>query len=194
MEMRRTEIITTRLTPQEKQEIVAAAKEKGVSISELMLTSFKYWRERGSASKQETTKSTTLDLAAHISKIDKILTYINRIQRAKPSSLTLRALYENLLDKVSSDKDLTEIVKAEFFAKFGVPPLLLKKPGLRVYPDMIIIDFMQCKAEYLELIPADGMQERIDILIENFPFRHYNIIAEAQCKVWELCRTEREKI
>jgi len=178
------ESILITLPPELKEEILATASEQKISVSELMRESFRYWKEKKSSSKQ---KPSILDLAAFTSKVRKVLTYINEIEKAKPSSLALRAIYEDILEKVSEDEKLTQIVKAEFFAKFGIPPLLLKKPGLRVYPDVLIIDCLQCKPEYLELIPIDKLQERIDILVENFPFHHYDIIAELQRKVWELC-------
>lgn len=182
------ERIVVRVMPEEKDEIVRLARGKGMNMSDLVREAIYYYLKHNAETEEDREaaklmyeamkrKEQVLRAIAATSPLYSLLDRINEIERRKLSPSALRKIYETLVSEFQQDKELLKVLEAEFLHRFGIPPLIVKKPGLRVYSDMLVIDIMQWKPEYVKLILPNSTQERIDIVLENFPIQYYEEIA-----------------
>jgi len=122
-----------------------------------------------------------------------LLDYINKLEKKRPNPYTARIIYQNLLKQLEPNPDLYEIARVEFKERFNIAEMLMNKGTIVVYEDLIRIDACGLYPSIHRDVEAliSKLNERGTVILTNFPFRLYRIIADAQRSIWNLCRKEK---
>jgi len=205
-EVKKSATLSIRLIPHVKDEIALMAHEEGISVSDLLTKAFFFYvkehakteekrkqaeemyklMERATRRARPVTRAT-----ANISHKVALLKHIKEVEKLALPPSVARNLYEDLLNEVRGNAELTFLVKEMIRDAFGTE-LLMNKGTLVVYEDFVRIDTCGCypplHRDVEALIPK--LNERGSILLTNFPFRFYRLIADAQREIWKLCGKE----
>lgn len=174
MQEMKIQTVAARVSPELKEEIVATAKELGITVSDLLLKAYRYWKENEGEKRNIEEKREKVSSVTQLELLD----FINKLEKKNPSLPTARRFYEKLVEEARGNEELIEIIKLEFFSRFGISPLIAKSTGLTVYSDVIEVDMKQYMPRALEDIPLEQMSERVDVVLANFPIRYYKDLAE----------------
>jgi len=206
-DIKKSATLSVRLTPHFKDAIIMAAHEQGISVSDYITKACaRLMAEEGKSEEiKQLGEEVYKDMRRAIRRMRPVrrmetrishklalIKRIREIEKQAPPPQIARNLYEDMLTQVAGDDELTSIVKEMFRQTFNISPPLMNKGTLVVYEDFIRIDTCGCypviHRDVEALIPK--LNERGSILLTNFPFRFYRLIADAQREIWKLCGKE----
>lgn len=201
-ELKKTDVISFRVPPQIKDEIARDAHERGISVGDLLVLTYFQWKKEKAKTEEERKSAEEMykimekgirkarpmvKASIFLSNGLTLLDFINKLEKRRPSPLTVRRFYEEIMTQVKSSDALIEMVRAEFRDRFNIPELLMNKEVLQVYPDLIKIDSCGCHPHLHTLVNTSALEERITLVFRSFPSFLYHEAADFQRKIWKLC-------
>jgi len=205
-EIKKSDRIHARVRPETKDEMIMAAHELGVSLSDLIEMSFFHlWKEKASSEERRKAAEENYKLmekvtrrarpvrraAIEISHKESYAKLLREIEKLALPPLVARDFYEDLLAQVRSSDELTLMTKEVFREAYNIPEPLFTSENMSVYPDLIRINTCGLYPIAHRKVDKSKLNERITIVLANFPSCYYDEVAELQRKIWNLCRKEK---
>ena len=205
-DVKKSAMLSVRLTPHFKDAVIMAAHEQGMSVSDYVTKALaRLMAEEGKSEEiKQLGKEVYRDMKRAIRKMRPVsraetrishklalIKRIREIEKQSPPPLVVRNLYEDIRAQVAGDEELTFIVDEMFRQTYGISKPLSSSESMSIYRDFVRINVCALHPAAHRRVDKDKLDERIDILLTNVPSKHYNIIADAQGTIWKLCGKEK---